>query len=83
MNGLNNLIMVLIGLVIVVASAGWLITSALWDLRNAIIALVSLSTKKGTLPPADWTKIVPKGTRDASAPYSTHIHFPKSMFPNE
>lgn len=83
MNELNNFLMALIGLTIVIAAVGWSIVAALNNVRNAIIALISLSAKKGTLPPVDWSKMGATAPGAQVIPNSTHIHFPKSMFPSE
>ena len=69
---------VLVGFII--AASGLSIVWQLQQLRYAVLALVSLSARKGDLPAVDWQKlsrIAPKAEQSSSA---THIHFPNSMF---
>ena len=66
-------------LVFVLAITGLGIGYLLQQIHFAILALVSLSAKKGRELPVDPNKLVPKRLQTPAE--STHIHFPRSMMP--
>jgi hypothetical protein len=66
-----------------VCLAGGLLVYELQQLRYAVLALVSLSAKKGSVPPVNLDRLAPRGSNREERASQTHIHFPTSQFPEQ
>jgi len=77
----NLIVFAIFALTFSVCATGGIIAWSLHRLNYSLIALVSLSARKGRELPINVDKLVPRRLQTPAE--TTHIHIPRSMMPNE